>query len=63
MLRTDELVDQRSVLTGSQSLAHKEMVTTIGDVIGTPLRYQEIPPEATRCLRAECRSWCRVQPI
>jgi uncharacterized protein YbjT (DUF2867 family) len=45
-LLTDELVGQRCLLTGPQSLTHQEMVAIIGDVIGRPLRYQEIPPEA-----------------
>ncbi|MEV4475278.1 NAD(P)H-binding protein [Nonomuraea sp. NPDC049504] len=33
-------------LTGPQALSHEEMATVIGEVIGRPLRYQEIPPEA-----------------
>jgi uncharacterized protein YbjT (DUF2867 family) len=45
-LLTDELVGQRCLLTGPRSLTHQEMVAIIGDVIGRPLRYQEIPPEA-----------------
>jgi len=36
----------RLELTGPQSLTHEEMVAIIGDVIGRPLRYQEIPSEA-----------------
>jgi uncharacterized protein YbjT (DUF2867 family) len=47
-LLTDELVGQRPVLTGPQSLTHEEMVAIIGDVLGRPLRYQEIPPEVAR---------------
>jgi uncharacterized protein YbjT (DUF2867 family) len=45
-LRTDELVGQRPVLTGPQSLTHRQLVATIGEVLGRPLRYQELPPEA-----------------
>ncbi len=47
-LLTNELVGRRLELTGPQSLTHREMVAIIGDVIGRPLRYQEIPPEAAR---------------
>jgi uncharacterized protein YbjT (DUF2867 family) len=32
-------------LTGPQALTHAGMVATIGNVIGRPLNYQEIPPE------------------
>lgn len=45
-LLTDELVGRRPVLTGPQSLTHEQMVAIIGEMIGRPLRYQEIPPEA-----------------
>ncbi len=45
-LLTDDLVGQRVPLTGPQSLTHEAMIAIIGDVIGRPLRYQEIPPEA-----------------
>jgi uncharacterized protein YbjT (DUF2867 family) len=45
-LLTDALAGRRLQLTGPQSLTHEEMVATIGDVIGRPLRYQEVPPEA-----------------
>lgn len=44
-LLTDELVGQRLELTGPQSLTHKEMVTTIGEVLGRPLRYEELAPQ------------------
>ena len=47
-LLTDDLVGRRLQLTGPQSLTHEEMVATIGSVIGRPLRYQEVPPEAAR---------------
>jgi uncharacterized protein YbjT (DUF2867 family) len=47
-LLTDELAGRRLELTGPQSLTHEEMVAIIGDVIGRPLRYEEIPPEAVK---------------
>lgn len=47
-LLTDDLVGQRVELTGPQSLSHEQMVAVIGDVLGRPLRYQEIPPEAAK---------------
>jgi uncharacterized protein YbjT (DUF2867 family) len=48
-LRSDEPVARRGrrlELTGPQSLTHQQMVAIIGEAIGRPLRYQEIPPEA-----------------
>jgi len=45
-LLTDALAGRRLPMTGPQSLTHEEMVAIIGDVIGRPLRYQEVPPEA-----------------
>lgn len=44
-LVTDDLLGQRPVLTGPQSLSHEQQVHIIGDVLGRPLRYQEIPPD------------------
>jgi uncharacterized protein YbjT (DUF2867 family) len=47
-LRGDELVARRGrrlELTGPQSLTHQQMVASIGEVLGRPLRYQEVPPE------------------
>lgn len=35
-------------LTGPQSLSQAEFVAAIGEVIGRPLRYQEVPAEAFR---------------
>ena len=37
---------RRLELTGPQSLSHEAMVSTIGAVIGRPLRFEEIPPAA-----------------
>jgi uncharacterized protein YbjT (DUF2867 family) len=48
-LRSDEPVARRGrrlELTGPQSLTHQQMVAIIGEVLGRPLRYQEIPPQA-----------------
>lgn len=36
------------VLTGPQSLSQREQVATIGDVIGRPLRLEEISPDEAR---------------
>lgn len=45
-LLSAELTGEKVRLTGPQSLSHKELVDIIGNVIGRPLRYQEIPAEA-----------------
>jgi uncharacterized protein YbjT (DUF2867 family) len=47
-LLSDDLVGRRLMLTGPQSLSHAEMVATIGEVIGRPLRFQEIEPEVLK---------------
>jgi uncharacterized protein YbjT (DUF2867 family) len=47
-LDSDDLVARRGrrlELTGPQSLTHQQLVATIGEVLGRPLRYQELPPE------------------
>jgi uncharacterized protein YbjT (DUF2867 family) len=36
------------VLTGPESLTQRGQVMTIGDVIGRPLRYEELSPEEAR---------------
>jgi uncharacterized protein YbjT (DUF2867 family) len=36
------------LLTGPQSLTQRDQVHTIGDAIGRPLRFDEIPPETAR---------------
>jgi uncharacterized protein YbjT (DUF2867 family) len=43
-LLDDDLLGQRPVLTGPRSLSHAEMVAVIGEVIGRPLRFEEVPP-------------------
>ncbi|MET9340898.1 NAD(P)H-binding protein [Nonomuraea sp. NPDC003804] len=45
-LLTDDLVNRRTYLTGPQALTHTDMVEIIGEAIGRPLTYTEIPPEA-----------------
>ncbi len=45
------------VLTGPQSLTQCEQVATIGDVIGRPLRFEEMSPEAAR------REWRAPAPV
>lgn len=47
-LLTDDLLGRRPVLTGPKSLTQEEMVSTIGDAIGKPLRFQEVPPEVAK---------------
>ncbi|MFG1688541.1 NAD(P)H-binding protein [Nonomuraea sp. NPDC049269] len=47
-LLSDDLVGRKLQLTGPQSLTHEELVATIGEVLGRPLRFQEVPPEAVR---------------
>ncbi|MFH8366106.1 SDR family oxidoreductase [Streptomyces sp. NPDC018031] len=45
-LLTDDLVGSAPVLTGPESLTLAEQVRLVGEAIGRPLRYEEIPPEA-----------------
>jgi uncharacterized protein YbjT (DUF2867 family) len=50
-LGSDDLVARRGrrlELTGPQSLTHQQMVATIGEVLGRPLRYQELPPQVAK---------------
>jgi uncharacterized protein YbjT (DUF2867 family) len=50
-LGSDALVARsrrRLELTGPQSLSHQQLVATIGEVLGRPLRCQEIPPEVAK---------------
>ncbi|GAA1104357.1 MULTISPECIES: NAD(P)H-binding protein [Streptomyces violaceusniger group] len=47
-LLTDDLVGKAPELTGPESLSFADQVRIIGEVIGRPLRYEEIPPEAAR---------------
>ena len=56
-LRSDALVARRGrrlELTGPQSLTHQQLVTSIGEVLGRPLRFQELPPQvATQGMLAQ----------
>jgi uncharacterized protein YbjT (DUF2867 family) len=48
-LQSDTLVARRGrrlELSGPQALTHQQMVATIAEALGRPLRYQEIPPQA-----------------
>ncbi len=44
----DELLGRRVPLTGPQAMTNAQLVDVIGDVLGRPLRYQEVPPELVR---------------
>ncbi|GLY73885.1 NAD(P)H-binding protein [Actinoallomurus iriomotensis] len=43
-----DLTGQKLSLTGPQSLSHEALVAVIGEVLGRPLKYVEIPPVAVR---------------
>jgi uncharacterized protein YbjT (DUF2867 family) len=45
-LLDNDLDGRRVRVTGPQSLTHEELVDVIGEVIGRPLRFEEVPPEA-----------------
>ncbi|WP_433725722.1 SDR family oxidoreductase [Nocardia sp. CA-129566] len=45
---TDDLLGQRQELTGPRSLTHTDMVRIIGDVLGRPLHYEEVPAAVVR---------------
>ena len=45
------------VLTGPQSLTHSEQIATIGEVVGRPVRAQEITPDEAR------RELLRIGPL
>ena len=47
-LLTDDLVGQRIPLTGPQAFTNSELVEVIGDVLGRPLRYREVPAALVR---------------
>ncbi|WP_231618887.1 NAD(P)H-binding protein [Nonomuraea sp. SBT364] len=47
-LLSDGLTGRRLGLTGPESLTHAELVTTVGEVIGRPLTFVEVPPEVVR---------------
>jgi uncharacterized protein YbjT (DUF2867 family) len=41
----DDLDGRRIPVTGPQSLTHEDQVAVIGEVLGRPLRFQEVPPD------------------
>jgi uncharacterized protein YbjT (DUF2867 family) len=41
----DDLDGRRIAVTGPQSVTHEEMVAVIGEVLGRPLRFEEVPAE------------------
>ena len=47
-LLTDDLVGQRIPLTGPQAFTNSELVEVIGDVLGRPLQYREVPAALVR---------------
>jgi uncharacterized protein YbjT (DUF2867 family) len=47
-LLTDELVGQRIPLTGPQAFTNRELVESIGTVLGRSLTYVEAPPDLVR---------------
>lgn len=47
-LLTDDLIGARPVLTGPQALAQAEQVALIGEAIGRPLRWREMPAAQAR---------------
>jgi uncharacterized protein YbjT (DUF2867 family) len=42
---TDDLLGRRPVLTGPESLSQQRMVAIIGEVLGRPLKFEEVPVE------------------
>lgn len=44
----DDLVGHRIPLTGPEAFTNAELVKVIGEVLGRPLRYEEVPPEIVR---------------
>ncbi|HTY33529.1 NAD(P)H-binding protein [Mycobacterium sp.] len=47
-LLTDDLVGQRIPMTGPQAFSNAELAGVIGDVLGRPLQYREVPAELVR---------------
>jgi uncharacterized protein YbjT (DUF2867 family) len=47
-LLTDDVLGRKPVLTGPEILTHAEMAAVIGEAIGRPLRFEELPPETVR---------------
>lgn len=47
-LLDEQLTGTRPVLTGPESLSQADQVRLIGEAVGRPLRFEEIPPETAR---------------
>lgn len=47
-LTTDDHAGKKYRLTGPESLTHREQIQQIGEAIGRPLRYEELPREVAR---------------
>ena len=47
-LLRDDLLGRKVPLTGPKALTNTELIDVIGDVLGRPLRYQEVPPDLVR---------------
>ncbi|OBF59951.1 nucleoside-diphosphate sugar epimerase [Mycobacterium sp. 852002-50816_SCH5313054-b] len=47
-LLTDDLVGQRIPMTGPQAFSNSELAGVIGEVLGRPLQYFEVPAEMVR---------------
>ena len=47
-LMRDDLLGRKVPLTGPKALTNTELIDVVGDVLGRPLRYQEVPPDLVR---------------
>lgn len=47
-LLTDDLVGQKIPLTGPEALTNTELVEVLGEALGRPLHYREVPPSLVR---------------
>lgn len=52
-LTTDDLVEQKLVLTGPESRTHAELVATIGAVLGRDVRFEAIPAQVAARILTE----------
>lgn len=48
VLLTDRHVGAKYLLTGPESLTQAEQARRIGEAIGRPVRYEEVPPDVAR---------------
>lgn len=56
-LTTDDLLGARPVVTGPEIHTHVEQAAIIGEAIGRPVRYEEIPPEEMRTVILDEWGW------